>query len=359
MLFNFTNQLGAGPKNITNKFCKYLLEHDIQCTILLPNIEIFDIIKSSGRVKVHKVPAPEITIFRLIIRFFFLAYFNIFYRGNVLEFGNYSMFPFNKGCVLVHHPYLYDDLALMRLPFKNQILERFKQSVFYVSSIKGRKTLVTQSNIIKIALEKKYGAKSIVIPNPIMISSHHFIERSFILNNKKSEFLLIYASRYYPHKCHQEAIEIVERLQPIFKTRLILTVDENKIPDGLKSLMNKPFITNLGEVAQEKLIDLYVSSDLALFPSSTETYGNTIAEKMSFSLPIIIKKASYANAFFKDDELAKCSFSDAEEGATVIEYLLRNPSELVSMAKENYVKSSMFLSIENWTEKYLEIVKDL
>ena len=106
-------------------------------------------------------------------------------------------------------------------------------------------------------------------------------------------------------------------------------------------------------------MDLYSCSDLALFPSSTETFGNTIAEKMTFSLPIVIKNASYANAFYTKDELQKCSFTDVEEGVNVLKNLLCNPSELVDMARSNYEKSNKFLSIENWSRRYLKIVRDL
>lgn len=43
-----------------------------------------------------------------------------------------------------------------------------------------------------------------------------------------------------------------------------------------------------GKIDHESLAELYASSDVFLFPSVSETYGNVVAEAMASGLPCVI-----------------------------------------------------------------------
>ena len=55
-----------------------------------------------------------------------------------------------------------------------------------------------------------------------------------------------------------------------------------------------------GHLTGEKLATAYASSDVFLFPSETETFGNVTLEAMSSGLPAVVANATGSNALVKD-----------------------------------------------------------
>ena len=357
LIVNFSNQLGAGPRKIALKFSEYVIEKRVKSCIIIPNISEFAHLQSTVDVVFVRVPWSRNFIVRIILRIVWLVYYNMVLHGFILEFGNYSMFPFHRGCVLVHHPYLYDDNAYNSLSLKSKFIEAVKRSMLKLLSFRNKKSIVVQSEVIQIALAKKYNIDSSVIPNPIMFRADEGSVRQYPKFSANEEIVCIYASRYYPHKDHKLAIDIVKKLREYYNVKLLVTVNENDIPRHVKLLLGQSFVENVGEVSQAKLSQLYSTSHIAIFPSQTETYGNTIAEKMAFGLPVVIRDASYAHAFFTSDELLVCSFKDIESGVRVFRKLLDDPMLLNSISQMNYAKSNDFMTTEMWVNAYLDLCK--
>ncbi|MCD8501500.1 MAG: glycosyltransferase [Bacillaceae bacterium] len=70
----------------------------------------------------------------------------------------------------------------------------------------------------------------------------------------------------------------------------LLIVGDGPLQRSLSSKKEKQ-ITWTGFVEGENLAKIYASSDLFLFPSPTETFGNVVLEALSSGLPVIAANA--------------------------------------------------------------------
>ncbi len=94
---------------------------------------------------------------------------------------------------------------------------------------------------------------------------------------------VLFASRIVWEKNLETLIKIYQAKKEI-PFNMIIAGDGNALSD-LKNLM--PSAHFLGNLSHEKLSQVYASSDIFLFPSDTETYGNVLIEAMASGLPIV------------------------------------------------------------------------
>lgn len=101
--------------------------------------------------------------------------------------------------------------------------------------------------------------------------------------------IAFYAGRLVWEKGFKVFIETYRRLQRTHPQILWVIAGAGKIEKTLrKRLPNALF---LGHLNKERLRVTYASSDLFVFPSDTETYGNVILEAMASGLPVITADA--------------------------------------------------------------------
>lgn len=103
-----------------------------------------------------------------------------------------------------------------------------------------------------------------------------------------AKHILTYAGRLAPEKD-------IETLQSV-----IAMVNENRANDvhwliagdgplakEMKARFNKKNVTFTGYLKPERLAHVYAASDLMVFPSATETFGNVVLESMACGTPVI------------------------------------------------------------------------
>lgn len=103
-----------------------------------------------------------------------------------------------------------------------------------------------------------------------------------------AKHILTYAGRLAPEKD-------IETLQSV-----IAMVNENRANDvhwliagdgplakEMKARFNKKNVTLTGYLKPERLAHVYAASDLMVFPSATETFGNVVLESMACGTPVI------------------------------------------------------------------------
>lgn len=99
----------------------------------------------------------------------------------------------------------------------------------------------------------------------------------------------------------------------------------------------------LGKLDSGNLAKLYATSDIFVFPSVTESFGNVIIEAMASGLPPVVAKSFGASELIDnghDGLLAEPN--DAESLAYNVEFLLENEYERKQIGLEAFVKAQKF-----------------
>ena len=106
-------------------------------------------------------------------------------------------------------------------------------------------------------------------------------------NIPTSKVILLYVGRVAPEKDLDILLEAYRTLpgEVLEKVHLVIAGD-----GPLKEKLNSsqyPGVTWTGFVRGRELAELYASSDIFVFPSGTETFGNVVLEAMASGLPVI------------------------------------------------------------------------
>ncbi len=109
---------------------------------------------------------------------------------------------------------------------------------------------------------------------------------------------ILFASRLVWEKNLKTLIKIYKKAgKRGLKYNFIIAGDGLALED-LKSEMPGAYF--LGKLTHEQLATVYASSDIFLFTSVTETYGNVVAEAMASGLPCVIANGGGSAAFIED-----------------------------------------------------------
>lgn len=164
------------------------------------------------------------------------------------------------------------------------------------SIIKRANILVVPTNYFKnIVLEhfKEVNANKIVISPSGGIDKNIFYEKKGKNELNKKVFTLGFVSRFIEEKGWLTFLECLNALKDkgIVFTALIAGKgpDESKIKASIKSMGLKSNITFLGLVEQPRLVDIYNTMDLYIFPTyrQAESLGLTGLEAMACGVPNI------------------------------------------------------------------------
>lgn len=109
---------------------------------------------------------------------------------------------------------------------------------------------------------------------------------------------LLFASRLVWEKNLQTLIDIYYQIEQRGLDYNLLIVGDGVAKNEMMRAMPKAHFT--GEVNQETLAMYYASSDVFVFPSISETYGNVVIEAMSCGLPCVIADGGGSKSFISD-----------------------------------------------------------
>jgi glycosyltransferase involved in cell wall biosynthesis len=371
ILINFSNQLAAGPKNISLNFIKNVLAQPSisNFIFILPKINEYLEFSDNERVKFIFIDEGH-NIISKIRKAFFVNFILMkklkkqYDVKSVLAFGNFLLNKLDgtTKVVLLHHPYIVDDVLFDSLSFIPKTIEFIKRIAFKFT-VKNVDKVVVQSDYMKNLLVNKYPEyenKVEIIFNPVsecFNKQRNSLESEFKTQQLKlnNQYQIIYVSRYYPHKNHAFILDLAKYIKMKNSTiELLVTINPeiagtDKFLKVIKDL-DLP-ILNIGEIAQDQLIPYYKKCHMAIFPSYAETFGNPLIEAMYFSLPLITPQKDYSEAivgidglFYKEDSVESC-FS-------VINSLLSNSTEYKRASEYSYIRSMAFPNSVDWYEKY-------
>lgn len=110
------------------------------------------------------------------------------------------------------------------------------------------------------------------------------LRRSWGAHNK---LVLLYVGRLAPEKNLDVLAQSYKNILETYPQKLHLVVTgDGPLASALKHELNKN-VTFTGYKKGQELAQIYASSDIFAFPSTTETFGNVVLEAMSSGLPVI------------------------------------------------------------------------
>ncbi|MDT0627741.1 glycosyltransferase [Alteromonas sp. W364] len=364
-LVNFSNQYAAGPKNIALNFLKNACSSDHQFVFLLPDLQEFRAVELTSNVKVvfvkKRFGVLGAMLNALLVNKLYIP--NMLKKNKVaaiLAFGNFLASETNtKKIVLLHHPYLVDEELFQRLPIVQKLIEKLKRMLFKKTVANVDKVIVQSTYMEKKFLEKYPNdkGKTKIIPNPL---SAKLTKSKAVLSEKETQlnhkFRILYVSRFYPHKNHSFLVRLSDELNlKGFRHEIRVTVDHN-LPGAqafLSTIQNRESIENIGEVEQSSLQAEYLSADLFIFPSKSETFGNPIIEAMFYACPLMLPNLEYAIAladgaaeFYNPDDVLECCNKIMKIG--------NNSAVLDNMRERSKQQGLAQIDADEWFDIYLQ-----
>lgn len=373
ILINLLNQRGAGPSMISNLLINELLKSPKKNKITLV---INDNLDQSNIVTEHDIKVIIIRTFnnkcldlfyRLLVETIFLPLYCLKTSvKKIIQFGNFCLVPYLcKTVILIHHPYIHDDKLLKNSSTFTRLKENLIRLIFRINLyFRPNTSFFCQTEFMKQSLVKKY--KKIhkfinVIPNPLsnaflknMSLNYKLIEQNRL--SSISECVnLIYVSRYYPHKNHELLFRLYDLLEKDnINFKLYITVSKKNLPIKMfQDFSSLEKIILIGELPQSEIKQYMISSHFHIFPSLSETFGNSINESIYLNLPVLTLKKDFAKVLLKEsyfpllDNLDKAS-SELYLCQTIPGYYLNYLTGFNKTKK-------YFLSPSQWLEKILSL----
>lgn len=146
-------------------------------------------------------------------------------------------------------------------------------------------------------------------------------------------------------------------------------IEERKIPyniiiagsgvaeDECRKLMPNAFF--LGHTDHDKLSDVYASSDVFMFPSVTETFGNVVLEAMASGLPCVIANGGGSKDFIHPGENGfLCEPENTQQYLKYIELILKD-EVLANKLSVNSIEYSKTFDWEFLSDVYFNDLKTL
>ena len=377
IIFNAYNTTGAGPSYVTKFILKSLEEkrNPFKKYFIIPRISLFKDMRGSRNLKIFKIP-----VLWGYMRYVFRGLYDIFLfpivtlilnPSAVIILANYSpMKVRGKKIVFMRHPFLVASYPKIHDNSKGYVVEQLRKIMFILTLI-STDVLVVQSSYMKAALLKKYGRWVVhmyiyILPNPIS-NLINFNESDIDKSVKyQSDKIVLYVSRYYPHKNHYFLMRLAETYQNEFREKKIkfyITIDPIQGGRGAQRLLDKirarklgDIICNIGELPNETLSQYYRSARCLFFPSMSETFGNPLIEAMAYGLPVIVPDLGYAKAVC-DDAGIYYNAEDLDDAFDKLVTLLDDNSRCEHFSFVSRAQGKKFPVTDQWVREVFSLAR--
>lgn len=156
---------------------------------------------------------------------------------------------------------------------------------------------------------------------------------------------ILFASRLVWEKNLETLFRIYDCLQTKNLPHNFIIAGDGVARNFCENRMQKSIF--IGKVDHAVLAELYASSDVFLFPSVSESYGNVVIEAMASGLPSVIADGGGSKDFIEQGINGfKCKPFNENDYVEKIEILLRNKDVWKQCSEEGLLYSQKF----NWDE---------
>jgi len=186
----------------------------------------------------------------------------------------------------------------------------------------------------------------------------HAVRKRFSIREK---YILSYAGRLAPEKNARLLLEIARNLPPQLAEKVHWLI----VGDGpLREELEKETPANMtftGYLKGDQLAELYSASDLFIFPSASETFGNVVLESLASGTPVIGANAGGVKSIIQNGVTGQlCEPASLEQFTSAIVRLLAADSTRIEMGYEgrNYALKQKWDTIfENLTSHYHLVIE--
>jgi len=244
-----------------------------------------------------------------------------------------NFLPKNKTIITCH------DL----IPLKENCLS-FRAKIFYkyyISGLKKAKLIIAVSEQTKIDLNKylKISMEKIKIKNPLYIKKITTKKPKPKGNIKR--LICMGSGNYKNHNIILKSLK--ELIDKNYKVKLVKVGRFNdKQKDYISEFKLEEHIEIYNNITDEKLENLYISSDLLLFPSTNEGFGIPPLEAINYGIPVISSKINIIEKNLENSSIL-INPHDSKELTRAIILSLQNPkidrSILDKFNKKDFKKS--------------------
>ncbi len=170
--------------------------------------------------------------------------------------------------------------------------------------------------------------------------------------NLQGKIILLFAGRLVWEKDLLTLAKTYKILTAKYNNTALVLAGDGPVRKELAEMM--PDAIFLGNLSGEDLSTAYASSDIFVFPSTTETFGNVIAEAMASKLPPVCVREGGAYGLVKDSFNGLIAEPrDPFDLANKIEILLNRPAFRKKMALNAYE----FSQTQSWDEIINKLIK--
>ncbi|WP_433745992.1 glycosyltransferase family 4 protein [Falsibacillus pallidus] len=165
------------------------------------------------------------------------------------------------------------------------------------------------------------------------------IREKYQLGDRK---ILLYVGRLSPEKDVEILNQVIQQFPESYKNQIHwLIVGDGPSRMEMQSKLAGHPVTFTGYLGGEELAEVYASSDLFVFPSASETFGNVVLEAMASGLPVITSnKGGVKNIVKHGKNGYMCPEKNVNEFIQSISDLLNNDrhATLMGMNARSYAE---------------------
>ncbi len=140
-----------------------------------------------------------------------------------------------------------------------------------------------------------------------------------------------------------------------------LIAGDGPLATNLCEAVSKTNVTFTGYLQGEDLAEAYACSNIMVFPSATETFGNVVLESLACGTPVIGANSGGVKNIITDGKTGVlCPPKDADAFLSSIYSLLQNKEKLIQMgiATSSYAKSKSWDEIfRGLLNQYAEVLQ--
>lgn len=181
---------------------------------------------------------------------------------------------------------------------------------------------------------------------------YHDMEWRRTIGFQDSDQVVTFVSRLVWEKNLQTFVDTIKKLQKTYSNIRAMIVGDGPAQKELEHMLPEAHFT--GFVTGDELSRAYASSDIFLFPSETETFGNVTLEAMSSGLPCVVADATGSRSLVESGVNGFLAPPrDTEAFADCIAEIVDTPDLKVNMGKAARQKALAY-SWENVNNKLLD-----
>ena len=126
-----------------------------------------------------------------------------------------------------------------------------------------------------------------------------------------------------------------------------LIAGDGPLATNLREAVPKANVTFTGYLQGKDLAEVYACSNIMIFPSATETFGNVVLESLACGTPVIGANSGGVKNIIADGKTGiLCLPKHADSFLSSIHSLLRNEEQLIQMG----IAASSYAKTKSWDE---------